>query len=107
MIEIENKQDFDIQIKKQNKVLALFYTSWCPFCRRFMKIFKEDANPTSFDAILCVKLDDYSNPLWENYSIENVPSVIYFYEGKIIHRIDATSGVGLTKPQLINLLAQC
>jgi thiol-disulfide isomerase/thioredoxin len=107
MIEIENKSDFDFQINKKSRVLALFYTSWCPFCRRFMQIFKEDTNQNSFDTVLCVKLDDYSNPLWEDYSIDNVPAVIYFDKGRVAQRIDATSGIGLTKSQFSSLLVKC
>jgi len=107
LIQINTKNDLEIHLKKQDKVLALFYTSWCPFCRRFMKIYKEDVDPNSFDIILCVKLDDYSNPLWEQYSIENVPTVIFFDKGKIIQRIDAESGLGLTRSQFADLLAKC
>ena len=107
MIEINTKHDFDIQLKKQSKVLALFFASWCPYCQRFMKIFKEDVDPNSFDTVLCVKLDDYSNPLWEDYSIENVPTVIFFEKGKIVRRIDGESGLGLTRSQFVDLLAKC
>jgi len=107
MIEIENKKDFDNQINKKIKVLALFYTSWCPFCRSFMKIFKEEINKTFFDTLLCVKLDDYSVSLWEDYSIDYVPAVIYFNKGKVVQRIDATAGLGLTESQFANLLAKC
>ena len=83
MTEINQKADFDIQLGKNKRLLALFYTSWCPFCRRFMKIFKENSGKKMFDIILCVKLDDYSNPIWEDYSIENVPTVIFFEKGKL------------------------
>lgn len=107
MIEIKTKSDFDIQINKNKRVLALFYTSWCPFCRRFMQIFKEDTKQNSFDAILCVNLDDYSNPLWEDYSVNNVPTVIFFDKREIIQRIDGESGLGLTKSQFTDLLDKC
>lgn len=107
MIEIENKKDFNYQINKKSRVLALFYLSWCPFCRRFMQIFKEDVNQASFDTVLSVKLDDYSNSLWEDRSIDNVPVVIYFDKGKVAQRIDATFGIGLTKSQFVDLLAKC
>jgi thioredoxin 1 len=107
MIEIDTKNDFDNQIRNKNRVLALFYTSWCPFCRGFMQIFKEDNKKNSFDVVMCVKLDDYSNPLWEDYSIENVPTVIFFDKGEIVQRLDGESGLGLTKSQFINLLTKC
>ena len=107
MIEIKTKSDFDIQINKNKRVLALFYTSWCPFCRRFIQIFKEDTKQNSFDAVLCLNLDDYSNPLWEDYSLDNVPTVIFFDKGEIMQRIDGKSGLGLTKSQFTDLLDKC
>ena len=107
MIEIQTEKDFKNQINKKGRVLALFYTSWCPFCRRFMQIFSQDAKSDLFDAVLCANMDDYSNPLWEDYSINNVPTVIFFTNGKIKNRIDGKSGLGLTKSDFTDLLSKC
>lgn len=107
MIDINTKNEFKIQIANNNRVLALFYASWCPFCRRFMDIFKEDWEKASFDVVLCVNLDDYSNSIWEDYSIENVPTVIFFKNGKVAQRIDGESGLGLNRAQFISLLNEC
>ena len=107
MININTKNEFQNQLANNNRVLALFYTSWCPFCRRFMNIFKEEWEKNSFDIILCVQLDDYSNSLWEDYGIENVPTVIFFRNGKVTERIDGKSGLGLNRSQFISLLNKC
>jgi len=107
VLEVNRKIDFDGQLAKNKRVLALFYTSWCPFCRRFMKIFEDDAEKKTFDMILCVKLDDYSNPIWEEYSIENVPTVLFFDKGKVVKRLDGKAGLGLTKSQFADLLDTC
>jgi thioredoxin-like negative regulator of GroEL len=47
-----------------------------------------------------VKVDDYDNPLWDEYSIEAVPAVILFNEGNICKRLDARLGCGLSEQQL-------
>jgi thiol-disulfide isomerase/thioredoxin len=107
MIEIKTKSDFENQLNNKKRVLALFYTSWCPFCREFMQIFNEDIKRNLFDVVLCVNMDDYSNPIWEDYSINNVPTVIFFNNGKIKNRIDGKSGLGLTKSQFDDLLSRC
>lgn len=107
MININTKNEFQNQIANNNRVLVLFYTSWCPFCRGFLNIFKGDWEKTSFDVILCVQLDDYSNSLWDDYSIENVPTVIFFRNGKVAERIDGESGLGLNRSQFISLLNKC
>jgi thioredoxin 1 len=107
MINISTKNELQNQISKNTRVLALFYTSWCTFCKRFMNIFNEDWEKNSFDIVLCVKLDDYSNSLWEDYSIDNVPTVIFFKNGKIAERIDGESGLGLNRSQFVSLLNKC
>jgi thioredoxin-like negative regulator of GroEL len=44
--------------------------------------------------------DDDDNPLWEEYSIEAVPTVILFEEGKVCRRLDGIFGYGLSENQL-------
>lgn len=106
MLEIQTEKDFKNQLNKKGRVLALFYTSWCPFCRRFMQIFKEGTKSDLFDSVLCVNLDDYSNPLWEDYSINNVPTVILFTNGVLKNRIDSKSGIGLTKSDFTDFMSK-
>jgi thioredoxin 1 len=100
MIEVNNKHDLDSQIRKNQSVLALFYASWCPFCRSFLKIFDETVLTRDFPCILRVNVDDYDNPLWDDYSIEVVPTVILFEEGKVCRRLDGRFGEGLSEKQL-------
>jgi hypothetical protein len=44
-------------------------------------------------------LEDDDNPLWDEYSIEAVPTVIFFEESHILDRIDARLGKGLGEKQ--------
>ena len=104
MIEVTNNSDLDEQLKKSRKVLALFYSSWCPFCRRFLPVFDENCVKYGFNLALRVKVDDDDNPLWEEYSVEAVPTVILFKEGKVCKRIDGRFGYGLSEKQLEELL---
>jgi len=65
MIEVSNKSNLESQLKKSKRVLALFYASWCPFCRRFLPVFDKNYSKYGFNLALRVKVDDYDNPLWE------------------------------------------
>jgi thiol-disulfide isomerase/thioredoxin len=100
MIEVDNKQDLNSQIKTNEKVLALFYASWCPYCKSFVPVFDKKVVNLNVGCIIHVLLDDYDNPLWDNYSVEAVPTVIFFDKGKAIKRLNGKFGVGLSEKQL-------
>jgi thioredoxin 1 len=100
MFEVNNRLDLNIQLKKNRTVLALFYASWCPYCQTFLGVFDRAITKCGFDSIIRVNVDDYNNPLWEDYSIEAVPTVILFDGGKVCRRLDGELGVGLSAKQL-------
>jgi thioredoxin len=96
MIEVSSKKDFDDQISKEKNVVALFYASWCPFCSRFLAVYDKVAPESKFAVFLHVRIDDYSNPLWEDYSVEAVPTAIFLVGGKVQRRLDGKLGEGLS-----------
>jgi thioredoxin 1 len=100
MIQVDNKQDLEAQLGKNKKVLVLFYSSWCPYCIRFLPIFKKKISTSPKINIVEVLLDDDDNPLWDEYSIEAVPTIILFEEGEVCSRLDGRLGLGLSERQL-------
>jgi thioredoxin 1 len=100
MIEIDNKQDLNNELKKNEKVLVLFYASWCPYCVSFVPVFDKKVVNFAFGSALHVLLNEYDNPLWDDYSIDAVPTVIFFEKGKVSRRLDGKFGVGLSEKQL-------
>jgi thioredoxin-like negative regulator of GroEL len=100
MTEVSNKGDLENQLQKNKRVLALFYASWCPFCISFLPVFSKNPSKQGVNLVLRVKVDDYDNPLWDDYSIEAVPTVILFDEGKVCRRLDGRLGYGLSEQQL-------
>jgi thioredoxin 1 len=100
MIEVSNRCDLESQLKRCKRVLALFYASWCPYCRSFLPVFNKNSSKQSVDLAVRVKVDDYDNPLWEEYSIEAVPTVILFEAENICKRLDGRFGYGLSEKQL-------
>lgn len=99
MIKVENRQDLDNQLKENEKVLALFYASWCPYCKAFVPVFDKKINDFTAGTVIYVLLDDFDNPLWDDYDVEAVPTVIFFEKGKVTRRLDGTSGGGLKEKQ--------
>jgi thioredoxin 1 len=100
MIEVDDKRALESQLKKNKKILAVFYASWCPFCRIFLPVFDRNAAKRGANLAIRVKLDDYDNPLWAEYFIEAVPTVIFFEDGRIHIRLDGKLGRGLSEKQL-------
>lgn len=100
MIEVDDRFGLEAELKKNKRVLALFYASWCPYCMRFVPIFGKKVVNLGLGTIIHVLLDDYDNPLWDDYSIGVVPTVIFFEMGKICRRLDGRFGVGLNEKQL-------
>jgi thioredoxin 1 len=100
MIEIDNKQNLNKELKKNEKGLVLFYASWCPYCMSFVPVFDKKIVNFAFGSALHVLLNDYDNPLWDDYSIDAVPTVIFFEKGKVSRRLDGKFGVGLSEKQL-------
>ncbi len=97
MIQVDNKQDLEIELGNNKKVLALFYSSWCPYCIRFLPIFKKKISAWTKTSVVEVLLDDDDNPLWDEYSIEAVPTVILFEGSKVSKRLDGKLGRGLSE----------
>jgi thioredoxin 1 len=99
MIEVDSKQGLNEELRKHEKVLVLFYASWCPYCIRFVPIFDKKIVNFSVGNVIHVLLDDYDSPLWDDYFIEAVPTVIFFDKGKVSRRLDGKFGVGLSEKQ--------
>lgn len=100
MLEVDNKEDLDNILTRTEKVMVLFYASWCPFCTRFVPVFDSKIKVFKQVTIIHVLLNDYDNPLWDDYDIEAVPTIIFYESGKVSRRLDGRSGVGLNEKQL-------
>jgi len=99
MNKIYSKHDLDTELAKTKKVLVLFYATWCPYCVRFVPFFTQKVAPLGLENIVHVLLDDYDNPLWDEYGISAVPTVILFEDGKVCNRVDGKLGRGLSEEQ--------
>lgn len=104
MKEVSEKSDLDVILKQNKQVLALFCSSWCPFCRSFFPTFNMGITKHRFEKVIRVYLEEDDNPLWEEYSIEAVPTAILFEKGHVSRRLDARLGMGLGEKQFMEWL---
>lgn len=96
--------DLSLILKSKQPVIAVFYAEWCPFCRAFIPEF-DNAKPTGFE-LAKVDLSDWDNPLWEQYNVDVVPTLIAFKNGEVIARKDGVLGGGLQRKDLEEFLKQ-
>ena len=99
-MEVDNQQELRQLLERNKKVLVLFYASWCPYCMSFVPGFDKKVFNFNSGSVIHVLIDDYDNPLWDDYDIEAVPTVIFFEKGKVSKRLDGKFGVGLSEKQL-------
>ncbi|HII86086.1 TPA: thioredoxin family protein [Candidatus Bathyarchaeota archaeon] len=104
MKRIDSKHELEKILCMNKKVLALFFSSWCPFCQNFLPSFNRGLEKNSFDEVLHVMVDDYDSSLWEEYSIESVPTVVLFEQGNLSKRLDGKLGCGLNEKQFLEWL---
>ena len=106
MIKVNDKKALNDLLQQNSQVIVLFCASWCPFCRSFFSFFDKRIARYNFDSIVRAYIDDYDNPLWEDFSLEAVPTVILFEQAQIVSRLDAELGEGLSEKQLAEWLAE-
>jgi thioredoxin 1 len=95
MIKVNNREDLNAQLKKSKTVLAIFYSSWCPYCMRFIPAFDRKVANLGFENVVHVLIEDNDNTLWDDYGISAVPTIILFENGEVCDRLDGRLGVGI------------
>ena len=100
---IDNEHDLDKLLKANDKVIALVYVSWCPFCRKFLPIFQQYAREEQ-QFFLCVQDDE--ERIGGKYSIDIFPTVLFFEKGSIAKRLDGERGAGLSEKQLVEFVRE-
>jgi len=103
---VDCRRDLDSNLSRNSRVLALFFSSWCPFCQEFLPTFDRKVKESGFGEVLYVQIDDYDNALWEEYSIDYVPTLILFEHGTVSTRLDGKSGQGLSEREFCEWLCR-
>ncbi len=97
VLEVKDAAAFRAQVlESREPTVALFWATWCPFCRKYRPEFEKLAAqwPWRFASVY---LDDQSNPLWDDYAVEVVPTLALFRDGQLVERQDGILGYGLDR----------
>jgi thioredoxin 1 len=96
------KGKFDSIINDSRPVIVDFHALWCSPCKMQSPILKEVAAELG-ESVRIIKIDvDTNNQIASRYSVQSVPTIIIFKNGRAVWR---QSGVA-TKSQLKDVLIQ-
>ena len=101
---INNDLDFKELLKAEEKVMALFYASWCPFCVRFLPIYKKHAEREGAHFVM---VQDDQETIADPYSIKIYPTVLFLENGVVSKRLDGVPGIGLDEIKLVEFINTC
>lgn len=97
--EIKCVDDFNNIIKNNKKVLIKFYSVSCAPCRKLLSLLEKE---TDF-LIPIYKLDAIEMGILSDlYSISAVPTILYFVDGKPIHKFHGIIGINKIKEIIHN-----
>jgi len=105
MKDIRTETDLDTEIGIGGGRFVVFYSSWCPFCTIFIPAFDKasEKRPSIFVKVRTDELPE----LEERFSVEVVPTVLFFKGGELAGRLDGAPGRGLTEGQLTDFINSC
>lgn len=81
-------------LRRAGRYAVVFAADWCPFCQAFLPQFAKLGEDPKLH-VAGVDLTDPDAPLWEQFEVEVVPSVVVFRDGEVTFRLDGIPGVGL------------
>ncbi|MGP8158236.1 MAG: thioredoxin domain-containing protein [Thermoplasmata archaeon] len=82
------------RLLREGTWVVAFLADWCPFCQRFLSQFSALDGGSSFRTAIGDVTSEES-PLWENFRVEVVPTVVVFREGRPVFRVEGVLGSGL------------
>jgi thioredoxin-like negative regulator of GroEL len=82
------------RLLREGTWVVAFLADWCPFCQRFLPQFSALNGKKSFRTAVGDVTSEES-PLWEDFCIEVVPTVVVVREGRSVFRVEGALGFGL------------
>jgi thioredoxin 1 len=97
--------ELDAAIASRDKLMVLFYASWCPFSQAFLSTYRRHA--AAGDPCYARIVVDDDHPLTDTYDIQVFPTVLFFEKGQIVRRLDGIYHRGLSQAQLEDFARRC
>jgi thioredoxin 1 len=102
---IADEAELEAAVASRDKLMVLFYATWCPFSRAFLKVFSRHA--ASGDPCYARFVVDDADPTVAKYAIEIFPTVLFFEKGELVRRLDGVYHRGLSRGDLEDFAQKC
>jgi thioredoxin 1 len=102
---IRDDRELEAALRSRDKLMVLFYASWCPFSQAFLGTFRERAE--AGDPCYARIVVDDGDPVAVKYDIDVFPTVLFFEKGRLVRRLDGTYHRGLSQGQLEEFARLC
>jgi len=102
---VPSPEELEAAIRSRDRLMVLFYASWCPFSQAFLPTYRKHA--AAGEPCYVRILVDEGDALTEKYSIEVYPTVLFFEKGKVVKRLDGVYHRGLSKGELEDFASRC
>jgi thioredoxin-like negative regulator of GroEL len=100
---IDSEKKLAEALKNEDKLMVLFYAPWCPYSRAFLPVFEKHAKQKGFCQVDVDSLPDCE----DKYSVDVLPTVLYFEKGKVVKRLDGEHARGLDEKQFLEMMKKC
>jgi thioredoxin 1 len=101
---VDNENDLSEMLRAKESVIALFYASWCPYCKKFLPIFMRNAEAEGRHFL---GVQDDQESIADKYSVKIYPTVLFIEKGVVSKRLDGIPGVGLQEKHLVEFVRSC
>lgn len=95
------REELERDVLKSGKPsVVVFAAKWCGYCKKFFPII--DAYPPTAGApeLSVVDTDSDDGSLWDEYSINVVPTIVVYRDGKEMFKREGRFGSGLGRADL-------
>lgn len=102
---IGSEAELEEILRTRDKLIVLFYATWCPFSRSFLAAYRDHA--AAGDPCYARIIVDSGDQVVAKYGIEIFPTVLFFKNGKPARRLDGVYHRGLTRRELEDFARHC